>query len=214
MLLQKKITNLINGHLKCLAIYSDNTIKFIYKESPVNIYQTSLFNYEVQISSDIVFSGNYLQLEGFIIGFKNYYKSNEIELKNPKNLDVQLINIFKGIAEEASYKKQIEELNKEIVKLKNNIEKNDSYKKQLEVAQKAGEKRNKKIESLNKEIETLNKEIENLKNDCEESASIISDLYYKKEDIEYGTKHYKLENFSQEAQDFLKDIIKEYYNKK
>lgn len=112
MLLRKKIINLISKHLKCLAIYSDNTIKFIYKESPVNIYQTSLFNYEVRISSDIVFSGNYLQLEGFIDGFKNYYKSNEIELKNPKNLDVQLVNIFKGVTEEASYKKQIEELNK------------------------------------------------------------------------------------------------------
>lgn len=214
MLLQKKITNLISKHLKCLAIYSDNTIKFIYKENSVNIYQISLFNYEVRISSDIVFSGNYLQLEGFIVGFKNYYKSNEIELKNPKNLDVQLVNIFKGITEEASYKKQIEELNKEIVKLTKNTENNNSYKKQLEIVQKAAVKRNKKIESLNKEIEKLNKEIENLKNDCEESANIISDLYYKKEDIEYGTKHYKLENFSKEAQDFLKDIIKEYYNKK
>lgn len=214
MLLQKKITNLINEHLKCLAIYSDNTIKFIYKENPVNIYQISLFNYEVLISSDIVFSGNYLQLEGFIIGFKNYYKSNEIELKNPTDLNVQLVNIFKEITEEASYKKQIEELNKEIVKLTKDIEKNDSYKKQLEAMQKAAVKRNKKIESLNLEIGKLNKEVENLKNDCKESANIISDLYYKKEDIEYGTKHYKLENFSKEAQDFLKDIIKEYYNKK
>ena len=206
MLLQKKIINLISNQLKCLAIYSNNHIVFIYKENTINIYQVSLFTYEIRILSDVIFVGNYLQLEGFLIGLKNWYKSNEIILKNPKDLNTQLTNIFKGVTEETKYLQQIKELNKKIAELTKNSEKVNTYKKEIKAAHKAAEEKNKKITSLNLEIEKLKK-------DCEEAANIISDLYYKKEDIEYGTKHYKLKNFPKDVQSFLIDIIKEYYNK-
>ena len=206
MLLQKKIISLISKQLKCLAVYSNNHIAFIYKENPINIYQVSLFTYEIRILSDVIFMGNYLQLEGFLMGLKNWYKSNEIVLKNPKDLNAQLINTFKGVTDETKYLQQIKELNKKVSELTKNSEKIDVYKKEIKTIHKAAEERNKKITSLNLEVEKLKK-------DCEEAANIISDLYYKKEDIEYGTKHYKLENFPADVQSFLIDIIKEYYNK-
>lgn len=213
MLLQKKIIKILNKQLNVVAIYN-NYITFGYKDDNWSIQQISLFNYEVRLNNNSIFVGNYFQLEGFLKGIKDYYKSNEIVLRDPKALNIQLKELFTvDSSVEKQYVEKIKSLseaNKNIPSLKNEINiwksKAGSYKDQLQRLMKTGEERNKKLSSQETEIVQLKK-------DCEEAANLISDLYYKKTDIEYGTKHYKLDHFPKDVQEFILDIIKEYYNK-
>lgn len=213
MFLKKKIIEILNKQLNIVALYN-NYITFKYKNDDWSIQQISLFNYEVRLNNDSIFIGNYFQLEGFLKGIKDYYKSNEIVLRDPRILNTQLKNLFVvDSSVENNYIEKIKllsEANKNIPNLKNELNtwksKADSYKDQLQKLMKIGEERNKKLSSQEVEITQLKK-------DCEEAANLISDLYYKKDDIEYGTKHYKLDHFPKDVQEFILDIIKEYYNK-
>lgn len=109
--------------------------------------------------------------------------------------------------------KEITELKKKIVVLTSNNEslskkvtKLDDYKREIQ-------KLNNNAKCRNFEIKKQYKEIKQLKQDCQEAANLIETLYYNSEEIIKGTKRYKLDHFPEDVQDFITDLIKEYYNK-
>jgi chromosome segregation ATPase len=132
----------------------------------------------------------------------------EIILKDPQT--VVITDLVKEISDhkekgefKSKYDKLLSELNLCKRQLDTSKSKNESLSKEIKKLIDAAEKRNKKIKIL----EAENKE---LKSDCEEAASLLS-LKEKGELINIK-KTYKIDHFPKDVQDFIYDLIKEYYN--
>lgn len=137
----------------------------------------------------------------------------EIILKDPQT--VVITDLVKEISDyqkkgesinnnyKIKYEKLLNELNLCKRQLDTSKNKNENLSKEIKRLIDAAEKRNKKIKIL----EAENKE---LKSDCEEAASLLS-LMEKGELINIK-KTYKIDHFPKDVQDFIYDLIKEYYN--
>ena len=132
----------------------------------------------------------------------------EIILKDPQTVVIaDLVKEISDYKEKGEFKSKYDKLLSELNLCKRQLEtfknKNESLSKEIKKLIDAAEKRNKKIKIL----ETENKE---LKSDCEEAASLLS-LKEKGELINIK-KTYKIDHFPKDVQDFIYDLIKEYYN--
>lgn len=221
MLLKNKIKTFIKNKFKqeCLVTNKDSLV-FNYGDNKYCIYQNSLFNYQIAVNdSSAIFSGTYFQLIGFLEGIV-FQKPEALKLNNPQPMVLKISQVLnQAIQEDAitsKYKKEVQDLNKKVKSLQDkNSELNKNYQSVYTsngVYKKDIQTLNNTLCKKNKELNEKNSEIEQLTKDCEEAALLISDLYYKRSEITFGTKRYKLENFTQDAQLFIKDLIKEYYN--
>lgn len=132
----------------------------------------------------------------------------EIILKDPQTVVItDLVKEISDYKEKGEFKSKYDKLLSELNLCKRQLEtsknKNESLSKEIKKLIDAAEKRNKKIKIL----EAENKE---LKSDCEEAASLLS-LKEKGELINIK-KTYKIDHFPKDVQDFIYDLIKEYYN--
>lgn len=181
------------------AIKEGHSLLFTYKKESFRIIRCSIFKYELFKDGTLLFSGSGKQLTTYLLCFKKYYKANEIVFRNPEKVILpKIVSIYNGKFQELSkYKSLLNEANNKNTQL---IDKISSYKSE--------------ITKLNECAKERNSLIEELKKDCQEAAELIEILYTQKEELNFGTKHYKLENFPKDVCDFIKDLIKEYYNKK
>lgn len=132
----------------------------------------------------------------------------EIILKDPQTVVItDLVKEISDYKEKGKFKSKYDELLSELNLCKRQLDtsknKNENLSKEIKRLIDAAEKRNKKIKIL----EAENKE---LKSDCEEAASLLS-LMEKGELINIK-KTYKIDHFPKDVQDFIYDLIKEYYN--
>ena len=183
-----------------------SSLIFTFKNENFRISRCSIFRYELLKDGTLLFSGSRKQLITYLLCFKEYYKSNEIILRNPEKVILpEIVGIYNGKFHEINeYKNLLNAANNKNAQLTDKI---STYK--LEIL-----KLNERAKERNSLIENKNSEIEELKKDCQEAAELIETLYTQKEELDLGTKHYKLENFPKDVCDFIKDLIKEYYNKK
>lgn len=218
MLLKNKIIQFIRDDLK----YSDNIIGsseyiiFTWKGYKLEISSKGLFKYGIILGEDLIFSGNYFQLLGFLKGIFREGDKEQLRLKAPSSVLLEITKLIgnsSNVENENKYKEKITELQKKISQLQSNNEllnnksiKSDLYKKEVQ-------RLNTVVSSQSKEIKSNKEEIENLKKDCQEAAELINTLYYKSEEIEIGIKRYKIDHFPKDVQEFIKDLITEYYNK-
>lgn len=217
MLLKNKIIKFIREDLNCSSniIENSGSITFTLEDSKCTISSLSLFSYGVTLEDNPIFSGNYFQLLGFFKGFLQK-PGEKLKLKNPSKV---LLEISKLIGEEISsekesnYKTKIEELQKKIVQLQSNNQSLNAKYSQAVSYKKEVQRLNTVVSSQSEELKLNKKEIDSLKEDCQEAANLISDLYYKAEEVVVGVKHYKLDHFPKDVQLFIKDLITEYYNK-
>lgn len=132
----------------------------------------------------------------------------EIILKDPQTVVItDLVKEISDYKEKGEFKSKYDKLLSELNLCKRQLEtsknKNENLLKEIKILIDAAEKRNKKIKIL----EAENRE---LKSDCEEAASLLS-LKEKGELINIK-KTYKIDHFPKDVQDFIYDLIKEYYN--
>lgn len=212
MIFERTLKNLITEYFDENAQKVDYYLNFNFENEQFRIAQVSPFKYVVYKNKDISFTGNFFSLVGYLKGLKQYFNPNNISVRNPKVLNGFLENLIKdkNPIMSSEYIKLNDLFNKTNKQLNDNISQKKAYKSELKKCQESLRIKNLELEQLKKKAD---KEISQLKSDNEEAANLISDLYYKKEDIEFGTKHYKLENFPKDAREFIQDIIKEYYNK-
>lgn len=183
-----------------------HSLVFNFKKEKFRITKCSIFKYELFKDGTLLFSGSRKQLIAYLLCLKEYYKSNEIVLRNPEKVILpEIINIHNEKLQKLDeYRNLLNAANNKNAQLTDKI---STYK--LEIL-----KLNERAKERNALIEDKNSEIEELKKDCQEAAELIETLYTQKEELDLGTKHYKLENFPKDVCDFIKDLIKEYYNKK
>lgn len=217
MLLRNKIIKFIREELN----YSDNiignsrNITFTWNDCKCTISSSSLFSYNIALEDKVIFSGNYFQLLGFFKGYSQNPKE-KLKLKDPSKV---LLEISKLIGKEISskkegdYKTKIEELQKKVAQLQSSNDSLNTKYSQAASYKKEVQRLNTVISSQSEELKLNKKEIESLKEDCQEAANLISDLYYKAEEVVVGVKRYKLDHFPEDVQLFIKDLITEYYNK-
>lgn len=195
------------------AIKEGHSLLFTYQKESFRIIRCSIFKYELFKGGTLLFSGSCKQLMTYLLCFKEYYKPNEIVFRNPEKVILpEIVSIYNGKFQELNkYKNLLNEANNKNTQLINKntqlIDKISSYKSEITKLNECAKERNSLIEDKNSEIEELKK-------DCQEAAELIETLYTQKEELNLGTKHYKLENFPKDVCDFIKDLIKEYYNKK
>ena len=217
MLLKNKIIKFIREDLNCSSniIENSGSIIFTWNDCKCIISSPSLFSYNITLEDKVIFSGNYFQLLGFFKGYSQNPKE-KLKLKDPSKV---LLEISKLIGNEISsekennYKTKIEELQKKITQLQsNNNSLNTKYSQAISY-KKEVQRLNTVVSSQSEELKLNKKEIASLKEDCQEAANLISDLYYKSEEVIVGVKRYKLDHFPKDVQLFIKDLITEYYNK-
>lgn len=223
MILKNKIIELIKTNYNKNYSLNNDVIVFSYNGAEYSIYSNGLFQYTIKLNNSQVFVGNYFELIGFLEGLR-VAKSNEIKVSDPAPVLVKIGNIVNSSISssvEAKYKKEIQNLKDANVQLNayktaSSI-KNNNYKQEIQKLNKSIQQRTKELDEVEnkhkKELSKKDLEISKLKDDCEEAALLISDLYYKASNITSGRKTYKLENFPQDVQSFIKEIIDEYYNK-
>lgn len=188
------------------AIKEGHSLLFTYKKESFRIIRCSIFKYELFKGGTLLFSGSGKQLTTYLLCFKKYYRSNEIVFRNPEKVILpEIVSIYNGKFQKIDeYRNLLNAANNKNAQL---IDKISSYKLEITKLNECAKERNSLIENKNSEIERLKK-------DCQEAAELIETLYTQKEELNLGTKHYKLENFPKDVCDFIKDLIKEYYNKK
>lgn len=223
LLLKNKIIKWIKDIFNKDCMVVNDGIMFTYHYTTYRIIQKDLFKYVISTKNLYLFIGNYFELIGFLEGLQ-IDRTNEIKVTDPTPVLVKIGNIVNsGISSsvEAKYKKEIQDLKDANIQLNAHktaaITKNGNYKKEIQKLTKNIQQKTKEFtEAENrhkKELDAKDLEISKLKDDCEEAALLISDLYYKASSITYGRKTYKLENFPEDVQKFIKEIIDEYYNK-
>lgn len=223
MLLQKKIIKEVKDIFDKECLTTNNGLSFTYLGKTYNIIQKNIFKYIISSNNLYLFIGNYFELIGFLEGLQTD-RINEIKVSDPTPVLVKIGNIVNSSipsSVETKYKKEIQDLKDANIQLNAHktaaVTKNGNYKKEIQKLTKNIQQKTKEFtEAENKhkkELEAKDLEISKLKDDCEEAALLISDLYYKASSITYGRKTYKLENFPEDVQKFIKEIIDEYYNK-
>lgn len=223
MLLQNKIVKEVRDIFNRECSIIDNGLSFTYLGITYNIIQKNIFKYIVSSNNLYLFIGNYFELIGFLGGLQ-VDRSDEIKVSDPTPVLVKIGNMVNSSIPsdtEEKYKKEIQGLKDANIQLNASktaaVTKNSNYKKEIQKLNKSIQQKIKEFdEAENKHKQELDKkdlEINKLKEDCEEAALLISDLYYKASNITVGRKTYKLENFPEDVQKFIKEIIDEYYNK-
>ena len=141
----------------------------------------------------------------FLELIRNKFLKKEIVLKDPQEVvAVDLVKELEKIRKtpkcEENYKPKYEESQK---KLKVYKEKCETYVLEIKKLNESAQKRNSQIKNLEEEKKQL-------KSDCEEAASLLSLM--QKGELVNIKKTYKIDHFPKDVQDFIYDIIKEYYN--
>ena len=142
-------------------------------------------------------------MKSFLEIIRNKFLKKEIVLKDPQEVvAVDLINELAKIqkTKEENYKPKYEESQKQLEVYK---EKCKTYISEIAKLTASANKRNTKIKSLEEEKKQLI-------SDCEEAASLLSLM--QKGELVTNNKTYKIDHFPKDVQDFIYDIIKEYYN--
>jgi DNA repair ATPase RecN len=144
-------------------------------------------------------------MKSFLELIRNKFLKKEIVLKDPQEVvAVDLVKELEKIRKtpkcEENYKPKYEESQK---KLKVYKEKCETYVLEIKKLTESAQKRNSQIKNLEEEKKQL-------KSDCEEAASLLSLM--QKGELVNIKKTYKIDHFSKDVQDFIYDIIKEYYN--
>ena len=144
-------------------------------------------------------------MKSFLELIRNKFLKKEIVLKDPQEVvAVDLVKELEKIRKtpkcEENYKPKYEESQK---KLKVYKEKCETYVLEIKKLNESAQKRNSQIKNLEEEKKQL-------KSDCEEAASLLSLM--QKGELTNIKKTYKIDHFPKDVQDFIYDIIKEYYN--
>jgi len=144
-------------------------------------------------------------MKSFLELIRNKFLKKEIVLKDPQEVvAVDLVKELEKIRKtpkcEENYKPKYEESQK---KLKVYKEKCETYVLEIKKLTESAQKRNSQIKNLEEEKKQL-------KSDCEEAASLLSLM--QKGELVNIKKTYKIDHFPKDVQDFIYDIIKEYYN--
>ena len=131
----------------------------------------------------------------------------EIILKDPQTIVIS--DLVKEISnrQQTNYKDEYNKLQTELTvckrQLSSSLDKNKNLANEIKTLMNSAEKRNKKIK-------TLEQEKKELISDCEEAASLLSLM--EKGELVNIKKTYKIDHFPKDVQDFIYDLIKEYYN--
>ena len=141
-------------------------------------------------------------MKSFLELIRNKFLKKEIVLKDPQEVvSVDLVNELARIQKiKDDYKPKYEESQKQLKIYK---EKCKTYISEITKLTASANKRNTKIKNLEEEKKQL-------KSDCEEAASLLSLM--QKGELTNLKKTYKIDHFPKDVQDFIYDIIKEYYN--
>ena len=223
LLLKNKIIKWIKDIFNKDCMVVNDGIMFTYHDTTYRIIQKDLFKYVISTKNLYLFIGNYFELIGFLEGLKTD-RPNELNVSDPTPVLIKIGNIINSSISpelETKYKKELQDLKDANIQLNASkvaaVTKNGNYKKEIQKLNKSIQQKAEEFtEAENKhkkELDEKDLEINKLKNDCEEAALLISDLYYKASNITFGRKTYKLENFPEDVQNFIKEIIDEYYNK-
>lgn len=135
----------------------------------------------------------------------------EIILKDPQTVVVpdlvKEISDYQQKGQQVNYKAERDKLQTELTVCKRQLnaysQKNENLAKEIKNLMDSAEKRNKRIK-------TLEQERKELRLDCEEAASLLSLM--QKGELVNIKKTYKIDHFPKDVQDFIYDLIKEYYN--
>lgn len=135
----------------------------------------------------------------------------EIILKDPQTVVVsdlvKEISDYQQKGQQVNYKTKYDKLQIELDvckrQLDSSLQKNKNLSKEFKNLIDSAEKRNKRIK-------TLEQENKDLRSDCEEAASLLSLM--QKGELVNIKKTYKIDHFPKDVQDFIYDLIKEYYN--
>ena len=132
-------------------------------------------------------------MKSFLELIRNKFLKKEIVLKDPqKVVVVDLVKELKGQFKVDDYEK-----------LKTYQQKCNTYCSVIKELNSSAQKRNSQIKKLEEEKKQL-------KSDCEEAADLLSLM--EKGELTNIKKTYKIDHFPKDVQDFIYDIIKEYYN--
>lgn len=140
-------------------------------------------------------------MKSFLELIRNKFLKKEIVLKDPQEVvAVDLVKELEKIRKTPKCEENYEESQK---KLKVYKEKCETYVLEIKKLTESAQKRNSQIKNLEEEKKQL-------KSDCEEAASLLSLM--QKGELTNIKKTYKIDHFPKDVQDFIYDIIKEYYN--
>lgn len=140
-------------------------------------------------------------MKSFLELIRDKFLKKEIVLKDPqKVVVVDLVKELKGQSKVDDYETKYKESQEQ---LKTYQQKCNTYCSVIKELNSSAQKRNAQIKKLEEEKKQL-------KSDCEEAASLLSLM--EKGELVNIKKTYKIDHFPKDVQDFIYDIIKEYYN--
>lgn len=140
-------------------------------------------------------------MKSFLELIRNKFLKKEIVLKDPQEVVViDLVKELKGQSKVDDYKTKYEESQKQL----------EVYKKKCKTYVSEIQKLTVSANIRNTKIKSLEEEKKQLKSDCEEAADLLSLI--EKGELTNLKKTYKIDHFPKDVQDFIYDIIKEYYN--
>lgn len=140
-------------------------------------------------------------MKSFLELIRDKFLKKEIILKDPQEVvAIDLVKELNKLDPKVDYKTKYTESQKQ---LKIYQQKCDTYCSVIKELNSSAQKRNIQIKKLEEEKKQL-------KSDCEEAAELLS--YSMKGELVNLKKTYKIDHFPKDVQDFIYDLIKEYYN--